>query len=161
MGEWASLMDNDDFFHIWAFQELFKFHSNKRGCVKMELKRILLPTSGLTFSRLGLLCCQTVKPHKAKDGFSFFAWFESSRRFCHLRKKGQPHPGWAEGQAGLEKVLPVLFLVLHSLAGIKSFWKHCCSHPGKKDLVAPGVWSALDVAASSHIKGNPTVKRTL
>lgn len=132
--------------------------------LKIELKRIFLPISGLTFSRLGLLCWQTAKPHKAKGGFSLFAWFGGRRRFHHFRKEGQPHPGWVERQAGFEKVLPVLFLVLHSLTGIKSSWKPGCSHPvrdGKILLVAPGVCSALNVAASSQIKGNPTVKRTL
>lgn len=96
-------MDNGDFFQILAFQELFKFHSKgekKCGYVKKELKRVFLPASGLTFSKLGLLCCQTAKPHKAKGGFSLFAWFEGSRRFHHLRKEGQPHPGWVERQAG-------------------------------------------------------------
>lgn len=124
------------------------------------LKRLFLPTSGLTFSRLGLFCCQPVKPQKEEGGFSLFAWFEGSRRFCHLRKEGQPHPGWVEGQAGLEEVLPVLFLVLHSLMGIRSSWKPGCYHPLRKDLVSPAACSALDVAASSHIKGNP-IKRTL
>lgn len=102
-----------------------------------------------------------MKPHKAKGGFSLLAWFEGSRRLHHLRNEGQLHPGWVEGQAGREEVLPVLFLVLHSLMGIKSSWKPGCSHPVKKDLVAPAVCRALNVAAGSHIKGNPIVKRAL
>lgn len=45
---WENLMDNGGFFQISASQELFKFRSageKKRGYVKIELKRIFLPTS--------------------------------------------------------------------------------------------------------------------